>query len=194
MSEPVRLLTFAGATRTQSLNRRLALLAFRIAEANGIASTLAELRDYPMPLYDGDLEAAQGVPENARRFRDLMAAHDGILIVSPEYNASVTPLLKNTIDWVSRIKPTPERPDVFRSRPFAICGASPGRFGAMRALLTLRQVLAVGLGALVLPRQVALSQANAAFDEQGHLKDKAVQDQLKKTVEELAAMAARLKA
>lgn len=190
----MRLLFFSGSTRAQSYNRKLALLAFRIAEANGLHPAFADLTDYPMPLYSGDLEANDGVPDGTNRLRDLMAEHDGVFIACPEYNTSITPLLKNTLDWISRIKATAERPDVFRTRPFAISGASPGRFGAIRSLITVRQVLAVGLGALVIPRQVALSQAGGAFDEQGHLKDKVVQEQLKQVVEDLAVVAGRLKA
>src|SRR5665648_411136 len=104
MTTPVRLLFFAGSSRTGSFNKKLARLGTMIAEANGIPSTFADLGDYPMPIYNADLEAAEGQPENAHKFKELMAAHSGIFIASPEYNASITPLLKNTLDWVSHVR------------------------------------------------------------------------------------------
>ena len=185
-----KLLFFAGSAREGSHNKKLARLAAQIAEANGIAATFADLGDYPMPLYDGDLERGDGVPENARKLRALMEVHDGILIAAPEYNASITPLLKNTLDWVSRVRFEGEPPlQVFKTRVFAIVSASPGRFGGMRGLLALRQVLAVGLQALVLPDQLSVPYAADAFDEKGHLKDKALQEQLKGIVGRLARAA-----
>src|SRR5690606_4951148 len=159
-------------------------------EANGIAAPLGDRGDYPMPLYDGDLERGDGVPENARKLRALMEVHDGILIAAPEYNASITPLLKNALDWVSRVRLDGEPPlQVYKTRVFAIASASPGRFGGARGLLALRQVLAVGLQALVLPEQVSVPHAGEAFDEKGHLKDKAQQELLKGVIGKLARAA-----
>ena len=103
MTTPARLLFFAGSSRAASYNKKLARLGAMIADANGIPATFADLGDYPMPLYNGDLEAAEGPPENARKLKALMQAHSGIFIASPEYNASITPLLKNTLDWVSHV-------------------------------------------------------------------------------------------
>jgi chromate reductase, NAD(P)H dehydrogenase (quinone) len=185
-----RLLFFAGSTREGSYNKKLARLAHHIAEANGIEAELVDLRDYPMPIYDGDLEAAEGPPERARAFKALLQEYQGVFIASPEYNSSVTPLLKNTIDWVTRVRAKGETGlEVYRSRVFAISGASPGYYGAMRSLLTLRQILAVGIGALVIPQQMALPRAMDAFDEAGSLKDKKQQDMLKGAVEALAVAA-----
>jgi NAD(P)H-dependent FMN reductase len=183
----MRLLFFAGSTREGSFNRKLAALAHHIASANGLEAVLIELKDYPMPLYNGDLEAKEGPPERARAFKALLAEYQGVFIASPEYNSSVTPLLKNTLDWVSRVKD--DQIDVFRSRVFAISGASPGYYGAMRSLLHLRQILEIGLGASVIPQQIAVPRAMDAFEGDGSLKDEAQQTLCKKVVEALAVAA-----
>ncbi|MGH6824872.1 NADPH-dependent FMN reductase [Methyloceanibacter sp.] len=188
----MRLLFFAGSTREGSYNKTLARLAQHIATANGIEGVLVDLRDYPMPLYNGDLEAEQGPPQKAAEFKALLAEYQGVFIASPEYNSSVTPLLKNTIDWVTRVRAKGETGlEVYKSRVFAISGASPGYYGAMRSLLNLRQILEVGVGATVIPQQLALPRANDAFDEAGSLKDKAQQTLLKDVVEKLAIAAKR---
>lgn len=185
-----KLLFFAGSAREDSYNKKLARLAAHIADANGIAATLADLGDYPMPIYDRDVEIRDGVPENARKLKSLMLVHEGIFIAAPEYNASITPLLKNTLDWVSRVREEGEPPlQVFKTRVFAIASASPGRFGGVRGLITLRQVLAVGLQALVIAEQVSVANAADAFDEKGHLKDKSQQEQVKTVVSKLARAA-----
>jgi NAD(P)H-dependent FMN reductase len=188
----MRLLFFAGSTREGSFNRKLAALAHHIAAANGVEAVLVELKDYPMPLYNGDLEAKEGPPERARAFKALLAEYQGVFIASPEYNSSVTPLLKNTLDWVSRIKREGESEsgiETFRSRVFAISGASPGYYGAMRSLLHLRQILEIGIGASVIPQQIAVPRAMDAFEADGSLKDKAQQTQCKTVVEALAVAA-----
>lgn len=194
MPHTTRLLFMAGSSRSGSLNGKLARLGAEIADANGIPSALCDLGDYPMPIYDGELEARDGVPENAVKLKALMAVHAGIMIASPEYNAGITPLLKNTIDWVSRVKPSEDAPiDVFKTRVFALCSASPGGYGGMRGLMMLRQTLSLGLGAIVLPDQVAVARATDAFDEHGHLKDKTTQELLKSTIVKLARAARLLK-
>ena len=186
----MRLLFFAGSTREGSFNRKLASLAHHIAEANGIEAVLAELKDYPMPIYNGDLEAKEGPPERARAFKALLGEYDGVFIASPEYNSSVTPLLKNTLDWVTRVREKGETGlEVFRSRVFAISGASPGSYGAMRSLLHLRQILEIGMGATVIPQQIAVPRAMDAFEADGSLKDKAQQTLCKSVVEALAVAA-----
>src|SRR5690606_4141765 len=119
MPQSQKLLFFAGSAREGSYNKKLARLAAHIAEVNGIAATFADLGDYPMPIYDRDLELDGGVPENARKLKALMQVHGGVLIAAPEYNASITPLLKNTLDWVSRVRPEGEPPrQVFKTRVF----------------------------------------------------------------------------
>jgi NAD(P)H-dependent FMN reductase len=187
----VRLLCFAGSTREGSYNKKLARLAQHVAVANGVEAVFVDLKDYPMPLYNGDLEAAEGPPEAARAFKALMGEYEGIFIASPEYNSSITPLLKNTLDWVTRVKDGDGGIGVYHSRVFAISGASPGYYGGMRSLLHLRQILEVGIGAHVIPQQVAVPRANGAFEEDGSLKEKAQQDMLKKVVENLVIAAKR---
>ena len=146
MTTPARLLFFAGSSRLASYNKKLARLGAMIADANGIPATFADLGDYPMPLYNGDLEAAEGPPENAHKLKALMQAHSGIFIASPEYNASITPLLKNTLDWVSHTREEGEEPmQVFKTRVFALGSASPGGMGGLRSLITVRTVLELGL-------------------------------------------------
>jgi len=188
----MRLLFFAGSTRERSYNKKLARLAQHIATANGIEGVFVDLKDYPMPLYNGDLEVEQGPPQKAAEFKALLSEYQGVFIASPEYNSSVTPLLKNTIDWVTRVRAKGETGlEVYKTRVFAISGASPGYYGAMRSLLNLRQILAVGIGATVIPQQLALPRANEAFEEGGSLKDKAQQTMLKDVVEKLAIAAKR---
>jgi len=190
MTSPIRLLFFAGSARNGSLNMRLAKLGASIAEANGITATFADLGDYPIPLYNGDMEASEGVPENAVKFARLMALHEGVFIAGPEYNAGITPLLKNTLDWVSRVTDdTGNRLNVCKTRAFALGSASPGGTGGMRGLFTVRHVLEHGLGALVLPAQFLLPRANSAYDDHGHLKDKDAQERYKVQIEALARAA-----
>jgi len=189
----MRLLFFAGSAREASFNKKLALLGRHIAEANGIEAVFVDLKDYPMPIYNGDLEAAEGPPERARAFKALLGEYQGVFIASPEYNSSVTPLLKNTLDWVTRVRAKGETGlEVFKSRVFAISAASPGYYGGMRSLLNLRQILAVGIGALVIPEQLALPRATDAFEADGSLKDRNQQEMLKGVVEALAIAARKL--
>jgi chromate reductase len=171
MSNP-KILVFSGSIRTGSYNVRLAALAAKeLTQADGDV-TLISLQDYPLPLYDADSEAGGGPPAEAVNLKRLFEAHHGVFIASPEYNASVTPLLKNTIDWISRVREGREAPlAAFRNRVFALGAASPGAYGGMRSLMALRQVLELGCGALVLPGQISVREAADAFDELGHLAD-----------------------
>lgn len=184
------LLFFAGSARLGSFNARLAKLGAMVANANGITATFVDLGDYPMPLYDGDHEAEHGIPDNARKLEAVMRLHQGVMIMAPEYNASITPLLKNTLDWVSRLRyEQPGQETVFQTRVFALAGASPGGTGAMRGLFTVRHLLEHGLGAIVLPEQFLLPKAATAFDDDGHLTDKDAQDRFKAVIEKLARAA-----
>ena len=190
MTSSTRLLFFAGSARAKSVNKRLAQLGARIADANGIAATFADLGDYPMPVYDGDLEVGEGPPENARKFKALMKVHTGIFIACPEYNAAITPLLKNTIDWVSHVRDPDEAPlEVFKTRVFALGSSSPGGLGGLRGLTTVRQSLELGLGALVLPDQFAVPKAHEAYDDNEHLKNKDSQELFKVLIQKLARAA-----
>ena len=185
MSLP-KILVFAGSIRVGSLNARLAALAVKELALAGADVTRISLEDYPLPLYDGDSEAKSGVPANARNLKQMMAAHHGVFIASPEYNASITPLLKNTIDWVSRVRERGESPlAVFKNRVFALGGASESQYGALRSLMALRQVLELGCGALVLPEQITVFRASEAFDEMDNLKDEHAANLLRRVLQRL---------
>lgn len=191
MSDLPRVLIFAGSSRRESFNRRLARVAAERVAASGAQVTLLELAEYPLPLYDGDLEADSGLPENALRLKKIFIAHDAFVVVSPEYNSSIPPLLKNTIDWVSR--PLPEQSGYvpFSGKVAALLSASPGFLGGMRGLRHLREVF-TELQMIVLPKQVSLASANKAFDSEGQLTDASTTRRLDGLVEELLAMAVRL--
>lgn len=191
MSRP-KILLFAGSLRTGSFNEKLAVAAAKALAAAGGEVTRISLSDYPLPIYDADLEAAEGLPEPAIRLKELFLSHPGVFLASPEYNAGVTPLLKNTIDWVSRRHAEGEPPlAALRNRAFAIAAASPGGFGGMRGLLMLRQILAVGAGAVVIPEQVTISNAAKAFDEDGELVEDMRRRQLDNLADSLVLTAAR---
>jgi chromate reductase len=165
-----RILAFAGSVRRESFNRRLVRIAAASAEQAGGQVTLIELSDFPLPLFDQDLEAKQDAPENATKLKQLFATHDGLLIASPEYNSSITPLLKNVIDWVSR--PGDGKPSLaaYRGKVAALMSASPGGLGGLRGLVHVRAILG-NIGVLVLPDQVCVSDAANAFTDDGRLKD-----------------------
>jgi chromate reductase, NAD(P)H dehydrogenase (quinone) len=171
MTSP-RILVFAGSIRNGSFNARLAAVAAKELALAQADVTLISLADYPMPLYDGNLEAASGPPENAVKLKRLMCVQHGVFIASPEYNASIAPLLKNTLDWVSRVREDKEPPlAAYKARVFALGAASNGTYGGMRSLMALRHVLELGCGALVIPEQVAVREAAQAFDDADNLKD-----------------------
>jgi NAD(P)H-dependent FMN reductase len=184
-----RILAFAGATRVQSWNKKLIRIGAALARETGFEVTLIDLRDYTMPLYDGDLEVSDGLPPKARELKALMLAHDAFLLSCPEYNSSITALLKNTIDWVSR--PRPDEPSAFKGKIAGLIAASPGNLGGVRGLLTVRQVLTT-LGVLVVPTQFALSQAASAFAEDGSLKDERHLAAVRAVVEDLVRVTAAL--
>ncbi|MBF6023769.1 NADPH-dependent FMN reductase [Lysobacter niastensis] len=165
-----RLLAFAGSLRQGSFNRRLIHVLAEGARNAGAEVTLVELRDYPLPVYYGDIEAA-GMPEAVRQLQRLMGEHDGLLISTPEYNGSMPALVKNTLDWISR--PTAEGGSgvgLFQDKVAGIVSASPGPLGGLRSLLVLRDALAK-LGLLVVPQQVAVGQASDKLPDYGVLAD-----------------------
>ena len=162
----IKLLAFAGSTRRDSLNRKLIQAATAIAQEAGAEVTLLDLNDYPLPLYNGDLEAKEGLPESALRLKSVFKAHDALMIASPEYNSSVPPMLKNTLDWVSRDWHGESGLLPYQNKLAAIMAASPGALGGMRMLPHLRQILNT-LGVMVLPGQFSLAHADQAFDETG---------------------------
>jgi len=187
---PPRILAFAGSLRKESFNKKLVRIAARGAEAAGAGVTLLDLRDYPMPVYDGDLEAEQGLPENARTVKRMMMEHDGFLLAAPEYNSSITAVLKNTIDWASR--PEPGLP-AFRGKGAVLMSASPGGLGGLRGLVTVRSILS-NIGVYVMPDQVAVPKAHEAFAADGTLKDAAQQASIENLGKALAQFLVKLKA
>lgn len=181
-------LVFAGSIRTGSLNRKLAAVAAAAAEAAGLEVTHIDLADYELPLYNGDLEKESGLPDNALRLKELFDRHHALLLACPEYNSSITPLFKNTIDWVSRRGPDDEVPlQAFRGKVAGLTAASPGRLGGMRGLVHVRAILG-NLGVWVAPSQLALSRAHEAFDDDGRLVEEGTRERLEAVVEELAGM------
>jgi NAD(P)H-dependent FMN reductase len=180
----------SGSVRAQSHNTRLAALAAKELTLADAEVSRISLLDYPLPLYDADEDMDSGPPPNAVKLKQLMAAHRGIFIASPEYNASITPLLKNTIDWISRVRERGEQPyAAFRGRAFAIGAASTDVLGGVRGLLTLRQVLELGCGAMVIPEQIAVANAEHAFDDMDSLKDPRDASVLKALARRLVDMA-----
>src|SRR5260370_34487162 len=166
----LKILVIPGSLRTGSLNARLAAAIAHELAQSGAEITRISLSDFPLPIYDGDLQAKSGVPKNAVNLKRMIGAHHGVLIVTPEYNSSVPALVKNTIDWVSRVQDGGEsRGQVFRERVFAIAAASGGRLGGTRALAALRLILSA-CHATVIPNQLALSYAGQAYDDMDRLK------------------------
>jgi chromate reductase len=185
-----KILVFAGSIRTASFNGRLASLAAKELALLNTDVTRISLLDYPLPLYHGDLEAEQGPPVNAVKLKRMFGIHHGVFIASPEYNASITPLLKNTLDWVSRVREPPEPPlSAYRQRVFALGAASNGTYGGYRSLMALRQVLELGCGAMVLPEQIAVNEASTAFDEKDNLREERQAQRLRSVLGQLVESA-----
>jgi NAD(P)H-dependent FMN reductase len=165
-----KILAFAGTTRTDAFNKKLIRIAAAAAREAGGDVTLIDLRDLPMPLYDGDLEAKEGIPPNAMKLKELMLAHRGLMLSTGEYNSSVTGVLKNAIDWASRSSPGESELACYKDKIVALLAASPGMLGGMRAMMAVRSILG-NIGCLVIPEQLALGRAHEAFEADGSLKD-----------------------
>jgi NAD(P)H-dependent FMN reductase len=188
----LKILVIPGSTRTGSLNAKLAAVAAHQFAQEGAEVTKLSLADFPLPIYDGDLQTKSGVPKNAVDLKRMMGAHHGVLFVTPEYNSSVPPLLKNAIDWVSRVQDAHEaRGQVFRSRAFALAGASRSRLGGARAIAALRLILSA-CHALVIPNQLALACADEAYDDMDRLKNPPDIEALSAMVRQLIDVAQRL--
>jgi NAD(P)H-dependent FMN reductase len=186
-----KILAFAGSTRTDSYNKKLVKIASTEATEAGADVTVIDLRDFPMPIYDGDLEQKDGLPSNARKLKDLMLAHQGFLISSPEYNSSVSAVFKNTIDWASRQSEGEIPLACFKNKIAGIMSASPGGLGGLRGLVHVRSILG-NIGVIVMPDQMTIAKAHEAFNEDGTLKDKKQEDQVKKIGANVAKMLLKL--
>jgi chromate reductase, NAD(P)H dehydrogenase (quinone) len=188
----LKILVIPGSLRSGSHNAKLAAAASHELAQQGVEVTRISLGDFPLPIYDGDLQAKSGVPKNAVNLKRMMSAHHGVLIVTPEYNSSVPALVKNTIDWVSRVQDGHEtRGQVFRERAFAIASASESRLGGTRSLAALRLIL-TACHATVIPNQLALSFAGEAYDDMDRLKHPADIEALAKLVRQLIEVSQRM--
>lgn len=190
MASP-KILVFAGSTRTGALSGKLAALAAKELALADADVTRISLADYPMPIYNGDLEAEKGIPENAVKLARLIAAQQGVFIATPEYNNSLPPLLKNTIDWVSRNKSGPNG-IAFRNKVYGIGSTSDGLIGGARALIDLRRVVLTAVGAILIPEKIEISRAQDAFDESGELTAEAPAKLLKSLCRHLVDLSRRL--
>ena len=189
----LKILVIPGSLRTGSLNAKLAAAAVDELARVEVEAIRISLGDYPLPIYDGDLENESGVPKHAIDLKRMISAHHGVLIVTPEYNASLPPLVKNAIDWVSRVQDGHEsRGQVFRTVPFAIAAASGSKLGGARCLQALRLVLSA-CRATVIPNQLALSFANDAYDEMDRLKHAGDIEALQAMVRQLVDVAQQMK-
>jgi chromate reductase, NAD(P)H dehydrogenase (quinone) len=188
MPIPVRILAFSGSARRDSLNKKLLAAAAEATREAGGEVTLVDFKELPLPLYDGDLEAAGGMPANAQKLVELVTQHHGLLIASPEYNSQITPLLKNAIDWCTRADENP-----LQGRVAAVISASPGMFGGIRSMTLARQLL-THLGCHVVPVQCVLPQADKAFDDQGRLQNERARKNVRAVAEALVGLAGRLAA
>jgi len=187
-----RILAFAGSLRRDSFNKKLVSIAAHGAREAGAEVTLIDLKEFPLPLFDQDLEAAQGPPEAATRLKKLFIDHDGLLIASPEYNSSFPAVLKNALDWVSR--PAPNEPPLvgFKGKVATLMSTSPGALGGLRGLVHVRSILG-NIGVIVLPDQIAVAKAHEAFHADGSLKDPKQQAGIEGLGKTLASFLAKLK-
>ena len=192
----LRLLVIAGSARNGSLNLRLADAAAALAREAGAQVDRFDLRALQLPVYDGDLEAAEGVPDSTLRLLDAIRSADALLIVTPEYNGFPTPLLVNAFDWLSRLGAAGERPAglaVTANKPVALLSASPGPLGGLRSMNFLRQYLQMAFAMIVVPQQFALVRAHEAFDDQGALKDERAARSVGGVLSALGTLAAALR-
>lgn len=187
----VKVLAFAGSLRKDSYNKQLARCAADAARAAGAEVTFVDLAELPMPIFDEDLEKRDGMNPNARKFKELLIAHQGLLIASPEYNSSVSASLKNAIDWASRPEPGEPGLIAFAGKVAGLMAASPGALGGLRGLVTLRMILS-NIQVLVLPEQIALTQAHEAFNADGSLKDAKKQETVAGIARKVVAIAGQI--
>lgn len=193
MTKPVKILAFAGSSRIDSFNKKLVKVAIEGAKATGVEVTYIDFLDYSMPLFNEDLESEEGLPDTVLEFKALLKNHQGFLIACPEYNGSITPLLKNAIDWASRPEPgePPMSLSCFKGKVAALLATSPSGLGGLRGLGHVRAILE-GIGVTVIPEQKAIPSAYQAFDEQGHLNDEKQMQEVQGIAKKLAEVTAKL--
>ncbi len=193
MSVQTRILAFAGSAREGSFNKSLVKIAAEGARGAGAEVTYIDFCNFPLPVYDQDCESAKGIPENALKLKELLKAHDGFLISSPEHNSAISALLKNVIDWVSRPAEGETNLECFKGKVVVLMAASPGGLGGLRGLNSVRSILS-SLGTIVLPDQIAIPEAHLSFDENGVLKDGKKQERIAGLGATLAQTVSKLKA
>jgi chromate reductase len=186
-----RVLAFAGSTCTSSFNKQLIAVAAGMAQQHGAEVTQLDLRDFPLPVYDGDMEESDGIPEAATKLYELLKSHDAILLSSPEYNGSLSGVLKNAIDWVSRPREGEPPLAAFSGKIAGLMSASPGQLGGLRGLVHVRAILS-NIGVLVIPDQVAVGTAHEAFSPDGTLNDEKLSSRVDKMVASLVSTTTRL--
>lgn len=178
-----RVLGFAGSSREGSYNKLLLKEASEMAQQAGTVVKVIDLKDYPLPFFDEDLESQQGMPEKAKELRNLMVNSQIIIIASPEYNASIPAVLKNALDWASRNEEGKGSRDAYKGKVFVLLSASPGKTGGSRGLVHLKAIIE-DVGGKVYLKQFSLPAAYQAFDDQGHLKDAQQRAELQQLVQE----------
>lgn len=184
LAAEVKVLALAGSIREDSYNKKLIREAAAIAREMGADVTVIDLKDFSLPFYDADLEKSQGLPINAKRLKDLMIGSDAVIIASPEYNASMTAILKNAIDWTTRGEKGGGSHEAFEGKKFAIMSASPGKRGGARSLAHLRQVIEDAHGT-VLPKQVVIPRAHTVFNDKGVLESDLIKEEIKEEIQDL---------
>ena len=191
MANQIKILAFAGSAREESFNKKAAAVAAKAAEANGASVTLVDLKDYPLPIFDQDLEKESGMPENAQKLKKLFIESDALIIASPEYNSSISPLLKNVIDWVSRSAEGEAPLAAFKGKVAAILSTSPGGLGGLRGLSHLRSILE-SIHTMVITNQIAIPKAHEAFGAEGNISDDSMQERVAGLAKDLVEVVGKL--
>ena len=190
MANTAKILAFAGSARVESFNKKLLAIGVDAARAAGAEVTVIDFMDYPMPLFNEDLEAKEGLPKTVLQFKGLLRRHQGLLLACPEYNSSITPLLKNAIDWASRPEPN-NATSCFQGKVAALLATSPGALGGLRGLVHVRSILS-NIGVMVVPQQRAIPRAMDAFDSEGRMVDARQQKSVEAIAQTLVEVTTKL--
>ena len=189
----VKILSFAGSTREASLNKRLAKAVARQVSEFGAEATFIDLKDFTMPVYCGDIEQKDGVPEAAQKLAEIVKAHDGVFLACPEYNSSITPLLKNTLDWVSRLRSDDQPPQTpWHGKAYAVGATSMGALGGIRVIQTMVGLLTNGYQVQVIPKTIAVARGHETLTKEGDVQEPQIEVMLQGTVKGLIEAASHL--
>ena len=187
-----KIIAFAGSTRTESYNKKILKTAIFGAREAGAEVTVIDLRDYPLPIYDGDLEVREGIPSNGKKLKELFNTHHALLLALPEYNSSISGVFKNTIDWISRQEKNEVPLQCFIGKVAGLISASPGSLGGLRGLVHARAMLE-NINVLVMPEQICVPKAADAFDEYGILKNEKTKISIEKLGADLVDLTLRVR-